>query len=84
MSAEDKVSELFCIANDFRKIFDVSMQMRHKKRTLRSPYYRVSTLSKAEIMVVIMLSHGLGYRCRHRIRVILKLDGTSSLYFQSW
>ena len=49
MLTEDKVTELFCIADDFCKFFDAMME----KYTLRSAkkrrYHRNSTMSKSEI-----------------------------------
>lgn len=63
MITDDKVTEIFCIADDFCKIYDAQME----KYTLRSPsrrkYHRASTLSKAEIMLIMILFHDSGYRC---------------------
>lgn len=65
MVTEDKVTELFCMADDFSKFFDVMME----KYTLKSNkkrcyhYHRDSTMSKAEIMLIMMLFHDSGYRC---------------------
>ena len=63
MITEDKVTELFCMADDFCKFFDAMM----KKYTLKSDdkraYHRDSTMSKAEIMLIMILFHDSGYRC---------------------
>ena len=63
MLTEDKVTELFCMADDFCKFFDAMM----KKYTLQSDkkrrYHRKSTMSKSEIMLIIILFHDSGYRC---------------------
>ena len=63
MFTEDKVTEIFCMADDFCRYFDAMME----KYTLRDPnkrkYHRDGTLSKAEVMVIIILFHNSGYRC---------------------
>ena len=63
MFTEDKVTEIFCMADDFCRFFDEMME----KYTLREPkkrkYHRDGTLSKAEVMVIIILFHNSGYRC---------------------
>lgn len=63
MLTEDKVTELFCMADDFCKYFDAMME----KYTLRSDkkrrYHRNSTMSKSEIMLIMILFHDSGYRC---------------------
>jgi hypothetical protein len=55
MFTEDKVTEIFCMADDFCRFFDAMME----KYTLRDPkkrkYHRDGTLSKAEVMVIIIL-----------------------------
>ena len=62
MFTEDKVTEIFCMADDFCRFFDAMME----KYTLRDPkkrkYHRDGTLSKAEVMVIIILFHNSGYR----------------------
>ena len=51
------------MADDFCHFFDAMME----KYTLRDPkkrkYHRDGTLSKAEVMVIIILFHNSGYRC---------------------
>ena len=63
MFTEDKVTDIFCMADDFCRFFDEMME----KYTLRDPkkrkYHRDGTLSKAEVMVIIILFHNSGYRC---------------------
>lgn len=53
MITEDKVTEIFCIADDFCKVFDAQMEKYTIKSNLKRKYHRESTMSKAEIMVVI-------------------------------
>ncbi len=57
MITEDKVTEIFCIADDFCKVFDAQMEKYTIKSNLKRKYHRESTMSKAEIMVIIILFH---------------------------
>ncbi|MEE0985438.1 MAG: transposase [Bacteroidaceae bacterium] len=63
MLTEDKVTELFFMADEFCKFFDWMMTRYTLKNTGKRPYHRESTLSKAEIMLIIILFHDSGYRC---------------------
>ena len=55
MITEDKVTELFCIADDFCKFFDAMMEKYTLKADKKRQYHRKSTMSKAEIMVIMIL-----------------------------
>ena len=57
MFTEDKATELFCIADDFCKVFDTQMEKYTIKSNSKRKYHRDSTMSKAEIMVIILLVH---------------------------
>ena len=63
MATEDKVTELFFIADEFCKFFDWMMARYTLKNAGKRPYHRETTLSKAEIMLIIILFHDSGYRC---------------------
>ena len=63
MATEDKVIELFFIADEFCKFFDWMMARYTLKNAWKRPYHRETTLSKAEIMLIIILFHDSGYRC---------------------
>ena len=62
MLTEDKVTELFCMADDFCKFFDAMMEKYTLKSYKKRRYYRDSTMSKAEIMLIMILFHDSGYR----------------------
>ena len=63
MITEDKVTEIFCMADDFCKFFD-AMTLKHTlKPTGKRKYHQNSTMSKAEVMLVMIPFHGSGYRC---------------------
>ena len=63
MATENKVIELFFIADEFCKFFDWMMARYTLKNAGKRPYHRETTLSKAEIMLIIILFHDSGYRC---------------------
>ena len=63
MITESKVIELFCIADDFCKFFDAMMTKYTLKSATKRKYHRDSTMSKAEIMLIMILFHDSGYRC---------------------
>ena len=51
MITEDKVTEIFYIADNFCKVFDAQMEKYTIKSNSKRRYHRESTMSKAEIMV---------------------------------
>lgn len=63
MITEDKVTELFYIADDFCKFFDAMMARYKIKCSSRRHYHLDSMLSKSEVMLIMILFHDSGYRC---------------------
>ena len=63
MITEDKITELFCMADGFCKLFDAMTIKYTLKPTGKRKYHRNSTMSKAEVMLIIILFHDSGYRC---------------------
>ena len=63
MITKDKDTEIFCIADDFCKVFDAQMAKYTFKAERKRKYHRESRMSKAEIMVIMILFHSSGYRC---------------------
>ena len=63
MITEDKVTELFCMADDFCKFFDAMMKKCTLKSDNKRAYHRDSTMSKSEIMLIMIMFHDSGYRC---------------------
>ena len=63
MLTEDKVTELFCMADDFCKFFDAMMEKYTLQSDKKRRYHRDSTMSKSETMLIIILFHDSGYRC---------------------
>lgn len=60
---ENKVTEIFCIAVDFCIVFDAQMEKYTIKSNSKRKYLREFTMSKAEIMVIVILFHSSGFRC---------------------
>ena len=60
---ENKVTEIFYMADDFCKFFDAMTAKYTLKPTGNTKYHRNSTMSKAEVMLIMILVHDSGYRC---------------------
>ena len=66
MFTEDKITKIFCMADDFCKFYDAMMAKYIIKEAKKRDYHRDGTLSKTEVIVIIILFHGSGYRCLNR------------------
>ncbi len=58
-----KVTDIFCIADDFYKFYDAMVEKNTLPRHAKRIYHRKSTLSKTEVMMILILFHNSGYRC---------------------
>ena len=56
MITEAKVTEIFCMADDFCKFFDAMTAKYALKPTGKRKYHRSSTMSKAEVMLIMIHS----------------------------
>ena len=54
MITENKVIELFCMADDFCKFFDAMTAKYTLKPIGKRKYQRRSTMSKAEVMLIMI------------------------------
>ena len=54
MIPEDKVTEIFCMADDFCKFFDAMTAKYTLKPTGKRKYHRDSMMSKIEVMLVMI------------------------------
>lgn len=63
MIPESKVTEIFVMADDFCKFFDQMMEKYSIPDKNKRKYHRNGTMSKAEIIVILILFHSSGYRC---------------------
>ena len=65
MFTEDKVTEIFCLADDFCKYSDsiVKKYAIDMTKTMKRKYHRDNRLSKAEVMLIVIMFHASGFRC---------------------
>ena len=70
MITEVKVTEIFCMADDFCKFFDAMTAKYALKPTGKRKYHRSSTMSKAEVMLIMILSGRLLLRKRAIIETV--------------
>ena len=63
MITEDKITEIFCMADDFCKFFDAMIAKYTLKPIGKRKYHRSSTMLKTEVMLIIILFYDSGYRC---------------------
>ena len=70
MITEAKVTEIFCKADDFCKFFDAMTAKYALKPTGKRKYHRSSTMSKAEVMLIMILSDRLLLRKRAIIETV--------------
>ena len=70
MITEAKVTEIFCMADDFCKFFDAMTAKYALKPTGKRKYHRSSTMSKAEVMLIMILSGRLLLRKRAIIETV--------------
>lgn len=64
--AEDKITEIFCMADDFCHIYDRFIKINglapHRGKSKRK-YHRACTMSDAEVITIMILFHLCGYKC---------------------
>lgn len=60
---DDKITEIFCILDDFCKIFEKIIEKHAVKDPSKRSYHRDGRMSMAEVMMVIIMFHCSGYRC---------------------
>ena len=66
MFTESKVTEIFFMADEFCKVFNRMMEkyaIEDQSRPSKRKYHRDSTMSDAEVMVIMILFHNSVYRC---------------------
>ena len=68
MITEDKVPEIFCMADDFCKIYDKYIKangLTPKRGRRKREYHREPRPSDSEVMTIMMLFHFSGFRRTH-------------------
>ncbi len=63
MFTDDEITTIFCLADDFCIFFDHMMEKYTIKTPSKRKYHRDSRMSKAEIMLIIILFHYSNQRC---------------------
>ena len=66
MFPDDKIIEIFSMCDDFSKNFDDIIQKNSiddRESTKKRKYHRDGTMTDAEVMTILVLFHGSGYRC---------------------
>lgn len=66
MFTECKVTEIFFMADEFCKVFNRMMKkysIDDSSRPARRKYHRASTMSDAEVIVIMIMFHASGYCC---------------------
>ena len=86
MFTEDKVIEIFFMADEFCKFFNAMMEKHTLQRVGKRNYHRNGTLSKAEVMVIIILFHNSGYRCQKHfyLKYVVGGAGATQKAEESW
>ena len=92
MITEDKVTEIFCMVDDFCKFFDAMVAKYTLKPTGKRKYHRDFAMSKAEVMLIMILFHDSGYLCFKQFCITIRnplaikcvklvLDGVTVTYW---
>ena len=63
MFSEAKVTEIYCMADDFFKEFAIQQETYMIKDTSHKHRNKPNRMSAAEIMVILILFHSGGFRC---------------------
>ena len=66
MFTDTKVTEIFCLADDFCKFVDSLLErysLESSSITRKRRYYRAPKMSKAEVLLILIMFHASGYRC---------------------
>lgn len=63
MIIEDKVTIIFCIVDDFCNYFVAMMAKYTLKRVRKRNHHHVPTMSKSEMMLIMIVIHDSDYRC---------------------
>ena len=66
MITEDEITKIFCMADDFSKIYDKFIKangLGPKRDRRKREYHRAPRLSDSEVITIMILFHFSGYRC---------------------
>ena len=60
---EDKITEIFFMADEFCQFFDAMIERYTIKDPRKRRYHRDGKMTKAEVMTIMIMFHASGYRC---------------------
>ncbi len=80
MLTDGKVTELFCMADDFCNFFDSQMEKYSICDVRKHRYHRACRMSKSEVMLIIILFHCSGYRCMKHFYLKKVCNGMRHLF----
>ena len=66
MITEDEITKIFCMADDFCKIYDKFIRtngLGPKRDRRKREYHRASNMSDSEVITIMILFHFSGYKC---------------------
>ena len=66
MITEDEITKIFCMADDFCKIYDKFIMINGlgpKRDRRKREYHRASKMSDSEVITIMILFHFSGYKC---------------------
>ena len=66
MISRDKINEIFCMSDDFCKLYDLFIKangLAPKRDKSKRKYHRDPRMSSAEIITIMILFHLSGYKC---------------------
>ncbi len=93
MFSEAKVTEIYCMADDFCKEFAIQQEKYMVKDISYRHRNKPHRMNDAEIMVILILFHSGGFRCfkhyyqeyvcKHLIRLFVLITPTKMGYFKN-
>ena len=66
MITEDEITKIFCMTDDFCKIYDKFIMINGlgpKRDRRKREYHRASKMSDSEVITIMILFHFSGYKC---------------------
>ena len=73
MLTEDKITEIFVMADEFCKVFNAMLRRRgllEARNDRKRKYHRDSRLSQAEVIVIMIMFHSSNHKCLKHFYII--------------
>lgn len=78
MITEDRITEIFCLADDFCKYFSSELK-KHQLSDGKVHRNKPARLSDAEVITILILFHSKGFHWREAENIILPIVNNNSL-----